>query len=204
MVLISCLVGKRQGGPAGPPVSTPQGPVAQLVSAPPCHGGGRGFKSRQGRSGGDEKATFRAVAAYHREVSSRCVPGSVAQLVERTTENRKVTGSTPVGATEPSRGFYTRGFFAVRGGCAILLRDERGTGPPSPRGGNDDARRLCGPASRACAHLTPSPHRGCGPTVDSDGRGPGQWAPRGRGSWPCNSGCACCVPPRCWRRSPPV
>ena len=25
------------------------GPVAQLVSAPPCHGGGRGFKSRQGR-----------------------------------------------------------------------------------------------------------------------------------------------------------
>ena len=27
-----------------------QGPVAQLVSAPPCHGGGREFKSRQGRS----------------------------------------------------------------------------------------------------------------------------------------------------------
>ena len=26
--------------------------------------------------------------------------GSVAQLVERTTENREVTGSTPVGATE--------------------------------------------------------------------------------------------------------
>ena len=26
------------------------GPVAQLVSAPPCHGGGRGFKSRQGRN----------------------------------------------------------------------------------------------------------------------------------------------------------
>jgi hypothetical protein len=26
-------------------------------------------------------------------------PGSVAQLVERTTENREVTGSTPVGAT---------------------------------------------------------------------------------------------------------
>jgi hypothetical protein len=25
------------------------GPVAQLVSAPPCHGGGRGFKSRLGR-----------------------------------------------------------------------------------------------------------------------------------------------------------
>ncbi len=30
--------------------TTEHGPVAQLVSAPPCHGGGRGFKSRQGRS----------------------------------------------------------------------------------------------------------------------------------------------------------
>ncbi len=28
--------------------------------------------------------------------------GSVAQLVERTTENREVTGSTPVGATTES------------------------------------------------------------------------------------------------------
>ena len=44
--------------------------------------------------------------------------GSVAQLVERTTENREVTGSTPVGATrviitspqKPSRSFYPRGF----------------------------------------------------------------------------------------------
>jgi hypothetical protein len=28
-----------------------QGPVAQLVSASPCHGEGRGFESRLGRSG---------------------------------------------------------------------------------------------------------------------------------------------------------
>ena len=29
--------------------SSMQGPVAQLVSASPCHGEGRGFESRQGR-----------------------------------------------------------------------------------------------------------------------------------------------------------
>ena len=27
----------------------PFGPVAQLVRAPPCHGGGRGFESHSGR-----------------------------------------------------------------------------------------------------------------------------------------------------------
>ena len=63
------------------------GPVAQLVSAPPCHGGGRGFEPRRGRRpfGNSDDAVV--------------VNGSVAQLVERSTENRKVTGSMPVGAT---------------------------------------------------------------------------------------------------------
>ena len=37
--------------------------------------------------------------------------GSVAQLVERATENRKVTGSTPVGATIRPPGFYSGGGF---------------------------------------------------------------------------------------------
>ena len=36
--------------------------------------------------------------------------GSVAQLVERTTENREVTGSTPVGATETPKTIAVLGF----------------------------------------------------------------------------------------------
>src|SRR5688572_15825185 len=40
--------------------------------------------------------------------------GSVAQLVERTTENREVTGSTPVGATAPdSRLLLGSGAFSM-------------------------------------------------------------------------------------------
>ena len=57
------------------------GPVAQLVSAPPCHGGGRGFKSRQGRW-----LVFQP-------------SGAVAQSVERPPEKWKVTSSILVRAT---------------------------------------------------------------------------------------------------------
>ena len=52
------------------------GLVAQLVRAPPCHGGGRGFESHPGRH-------F----------------ASVAQLVEQRTENPCVPGSIPGGTT---------------------------------------------------------------------------------------------------------
>lgn len=58
--------------------------MAQLVSASPCHGEGRGFESRQGRNG---------VPVVDRR------PGQVAQLVERPPEKRKVAGSTPALAT---------------------------------------------------------------------------------------------------------
>ena len=50
------------------------GPVAQLVSAPPCHGGGRGFKSRQGRG-------------------NLRVSGQIAQSVEHTPEKCGVASS---------------------------------------------------------------------------------------------------------------
>ena len=51
------------------------GPVAQLVRAPPCHGGGRGFESLLGR--------FKF--------------GIIAQLGEHLPYKQGVTGSSPVG-----------------------------------------------------------------------------------------------------------
>ena len=49
--------------------------MAQLVRAPPCHGGGRGFESRLGRF------------------------GSLAQLGEHLPYKQRVTGSSPVTST---------------------------------------------------------------------------------------------------------
>ena len=53
--------------------------MAQLVRAPPCHGGGRGFESRLGRS------------------------GSLAQLGEHLPYKQRVTGSSPVTSICPVR-----------------------------------------------------------------------------------------------------
>ena len=56
------------------------GPVAQLVRAPPCHGGGRGFESHPGRFP-------RGNIPY----------GILAQLGEHLPYKQRVTGSSPVG-----------------------------------------------------------------------------------------------------------
>ena len=57
------------------------GPVAQLVRAPPCHGGGRGFESLLGRS------------FYY----GKSANGILAQLGEHLPYKQGVTGSSPVG-----------------------------------------------------------------------------------------------------------
>ncbi len=56
------------------------GLVAQLVRAPPCHGGGRGFESRLGRF--------------------QYGNGVLAQLGEHLPYKQRVTGSSPVGPSK--------------------------------------------------------------------------------------------------------
>ena len=58
--------------------------MAQLVRAPPCHGGGRGFESHPGR-----------LVLY--EV------GILAQLGEHLPYKQRVTGSSPVGPIHHSK-----------------------------------------------------------------------------------------------------
>ena len=53
--------------------------MAQLVRAPPCHGGGRGFESHPGR--------FNFIL----------INGILAQLGEHLPYKQRVTGSSPVG-----------------------------------------------------------------------------------------------------------
>ena len=56
------------------------GPVAQLVRAPPCHGGGRGFESHPGRL-------------------TEIEYGILAQLGEHLPYKQRVIGSSPIGPT---------------------------------------------------------------------------------------------------------
>ena len=57
--------------------------MAQLVRAPPCHGGGHGFESRLGRFFGNEEFNI--------------LFGIIAQLGEHLPYKQRVTGSSPVG-----------------------------------------------------------------------------------------------------------
>ena len=72
------------------------GPVAQLVRAPPCHGGGHGFESRLGRF------------------------GILAQLGEHLPYKQRVTGSSPVG---PIFKVKTQNEFCVVRRCGSIHDD---------------------------------------------------------------------------------
>ena len=88
--------------------------MAQLVRAPPCHGGGRGFESRLGRFKWDLSSAGRASALQaeghrfepcrsHFSCSYKCSAryADVAQLAEQLICNQQVIGSSPI------IGFYT-------------------------------------------------------------------------------------------------
>ncbi len=78
------------------------GPVAQLVRAPPCHGGGRGFESHPGRLDNliwDLSSAGRASALQaegHRFEPYRShLFADMAQLAEQLICNQQVNGSSP-------------------------------------------------------------------------------------------------------------
>ena len=83
-------------------VYTFDGLVAQLVRAPPCHGGGHGFESRLGRFIWDLSSAGRASALQaegHRFEPCRShftQYADVAQLAEQLICNQQVIGSSPI------------------------------------------------------------------------------------------------------------
>ena len=65
------------------------GPVAQLVRAPPCHGGGHGFEPHSGR-------LYEAMNKFHTKIKN----GVLAQLGEHLPYKQRVIGSSPIGPTK--------------------------------------------------------------------------------------------------------
>ena len=61
--------------------------MAQLVRAPPCHGGGRGFEPHSGR------------LHYARLYGHSGISGVLAQLGEHLPYKQRVIGSSPIGPT---------------------------------------------------------------------------------------------------------
>ena len=76
--------------------------MAQLVRAPPCHGGGRGFESRLGRfligelSSAGRATALQAEGHRFEPYRSHFSYADVAQLAEQLICNQQVIGSSPI------------------------------------------------------------------------------------------------------------
>ena len=76
--------------------------MAQLVRAPPCHGGGRGFESRLGRlliwdlSSAGRASALQAEGHRFEPYRSHFSYADVAQLAEQLICNKQVIGSSPI------------------------------------------------------------------------------------------------------------
>ena len=122
------------------------GPVAQLVRAPACHAGGRGFEPHPGRQ----------------------LHASVAQLVEQRTENPRVVGSIPTGGTIPVK-LETRHIqFYNPADLAHLV--ERDLAKVEVAGSSPVIRSICGGLAQLGEHL-PYKQRviGSSPIVSTNG-----------------------------------
>ena len=69
--------------------------MAQLVRAPPCHGGGRGFESHPGRSVQKKYRLYKPAGKLYN--TYYIAYGILAQLGEHLPYKQRVIGSSPIG-----------------------------------------------------------------------------------------------------------
>ena len=89
--------------------------MAQLVRAPPCHGGGRGFESHSGRFLYGVLAQLGEHLPYKQRVTGSSPVGpsfykhaEMAQLAEQLICNQQVIGSSPIIGFLSDSGWYSR------------------------------------------------------------------------------------------------
>ena len=122
--------------------------MAQLVRAPPCHGGGRGFESRWGRLSGiiaqlGEHLPYKQGVTGSSPVGPNFIfNADVAQLAEQLICNQQVIGSSPIIGLciEICRAVYNR-IYSINGGipewpkgtdCKSAANCFGGSNPPPP------------------------------------------------------------------------